>query len=77
MSLREDILSELTNGRLWGFEIRERIERRRGFFGRLALALGFYPTIRAMQDEGVLKVTTEPGGPERAYRPRYYYEIAE
>jgi hypothetical protein len=67
--LREDILAELEGGiELQALSLRERVQSRRSWLGRVALAYGWYITLADMVDEGLIARREVPGG-------RYFYKI--
>jgi hypothetical protein len=82
--LREDILAELEGGiELQALSLRERVQSRRSWLGRVALAYGWYITLADMVDEGLIVRRVEEGvlgirsdGYRVKNYARYFYRLA-
>jgi PadR family transcriptional regulator, regulatory protein PadR len=74
VTARAAILAILMGGRSYGLEIIEKVrERTQGF---IMLNEGsVYPTLKAMEREGLLRSFDGEPVPERGGRPRRYYEL--
>jgi len=68
------LLAALLQGKGFGLELIERVHQRTQ--GQLRLGDGsVYPTLRAMEREGLLVSHEADPSPERGGRPRRYYEL--
>lgn len=68
------ILSVLMSGRSYGLEIIDKVRERTK--GEIVLTDGtVYPTLKAMEREGLLRSFDGEPMPERGGRPRRYYEL--
>ncbi len=74
MSPRLTILSALVRGPAHGLEIQNRIKTLTDGEGEISQGT-LYPTLRALEAEGLLKSHKEPGPSERGGRPRIVYEL--
>lgn len=68
------LLQALVDGPGFGLALIERVKSRT--HGELKLNQGsIYPALRALEREGLLRSWDQDGPPERAGRPRRYYEL--
>lgn len=68
------ILAVLISGKSYGLEIIEKVSERTK--GAITLKEGsIYPTLKAMEREGLLRSYDGEPVPERGGRPRRYYEL--
>lgn len=74
VTARTAVLAVLMSGKSYGLEIIEKVrERTNGF---IVLNEGsVYPTLKAMEREGLLRSFEGDPLPERGGRPRRYYEL--
>jgi PadR family transcriptional regulator PadR len=74
VTARAAILAMLISGRSYGLEIIEKVRERTQ--GAIVLNEGsVYPTLKAMEREGLLRSFDGEPMPERGGRPRRYYEL--
>ncbi|NPD25628.1 PadR family transcriptional regulator [Corallococcus exiguus] len=73
VSIRTALLAALLSGEGYGLELADRVSTRTK--GQVLLTSGsLYPTLRAMEEEGLLSSREEPD-PERGGRPRRIYKL--
>lgn len=74
VTARAAILAVLISGKSYGLEIIEKVSERTK--GAIVLNEGsVYPTLKAMEREGLLQSFDGEPMPERGGRPRRYYEL--
>jgi PadR family transcriptional regulator PadR len=74
ITARAALLQALISGKGYGLELIERIEALSN--GGVKLGQGsVYPTLRSLEDEGLVRSYDGEPMPERGGRPRRYYEL--
>jgi len=74
LSVRTVILQALIRGEAYGLEVADRVATMTK--GETKLGPGrLYPTLRALEEEGLLRSRIGEPEPERGGRPRVYYSL--
>jgi PadR family transcriptional regulator, regulatory protein PadR len=75
MTYYETVLLALDAGPSYSLEIVERIRAKLGRFEAVMICLFLYPTLRALEEEGLVRAWWGEPLPVRGGRPRRMYEL--
>ncbi len=72
MDVKAEILKLLADGReMRSFDIRQALKDQGMWF----VDVRMWPALRELEGAGRLRMRETPGGPERGYRPNFFFKI--